>query len=219
MILKLTAIIEHQSDQEKTWEQTMAQYGGRKRVLESPDLTMQVAAQIEGRTLKETTPAAGSGGKPADGKPGADAGKASTAKDPKSSAQVNMKDEPVFTRKELLELQMPLEKVLKESLPYYENKLAAQVEVIKNEINRSTQQILHRLEAGSHEKITHPDIRLVWKEMVSPGPSFTFVLCTVLIAQIYRDGDLQSRLANSSWACTTITWIASQRPLPKPPIS
>lgn len=180
MILKLTAIIEHQSDKEKAWEQTVAQYGGRKRLFESPDLTMQIAAQIEGRSTQDLG-AGLPGSKPTDPKAKPDATK---AKDSKGT--VSAKDEPTFNRRELLELQQPLEKILKDSLPYFENKLLAQVEIIKNQINRSTQQILHRLESGSHEKIVHPDIRLVWKEMV--GRTHVCPCSTLLYCLMHRRG-------------------------------
>lgn len=135
-------------------------------MLENPDLTMEVAAVIEGRDPKTSITGLPGSTKPAD-KSKQDAPKPGSKDQPGHSA-VLASGEVAFSRKELLELQQPLEKILKDSLPYYENKLLAQVEVIKNQINKSTLQILSRLEAGSHEKITHPDIRFVWKEMVCP---------------------------------------------------
>lgn len=140
----------------------MAQYGGKKRVLENPDLAMQVAAQIEGRDSKEdATDLPGS--KPSD----KDKGKQETGKGKEiGKTAVLASGELAFSRTELLELRQPLEKILQDSLPYYENKLLAQVEVIKNQINKLTQRILTRLEAGSYEKIIHPDIQLVWKGAV-----------------------------------------------------
>lgn len=135
------------------------QYGGRKRVLENPDLTMEVAALIEGSRDNTTN----TSGLPGSTKP-ADKTTAKSVQPGQSSVLAS--GEAKFSRKELLELQQPLEKILKDSLPYYENKLLAQVEVIKNQINKSTQQILSRLESGSHEKIGHPDVRYVWKENV-----------------------------------------------------
>ncbi|KAF8288826.1 hypothetical protein DL93DRAFT_1177376 [Clavulina sp. PMI_390] len=160
MILKLTAIIEHHSEKEKQWEQTMQQYGGRNRVLENPEVTMEVAAIIEGRSKTSTTiPQTGSD-------------KTTRTEGASSKAQganavrtaVLANGEVAFSRKELLELAQPLEKVLQDSLPYYENKLMAQVQSIKNDINKSTQKILSRLEEGSHEKIVHGDIRQVWRD-------------------------------------------------------
>ena len=141
-------------------EQVLVQNGGRKRVLENPDLTMQVAAQIEGRDHKDDITGL-PGGKPTD-KAKQESGKAQDLNKPAAIAGGKI----AFNRAELLELRQPLEKILRDSLPYYENKLLAQVEVIKNQINKSTQQILNRLEAGSHQKIIHPDVRVVWKDMV-----------------------------------------------------
>ena len=120
-------------------ERVLAQNGGRKRVLENTDLTMQVAAQIEGRDLKEDITGL-PGGKPSD-KAKPEGGKPKALNKPALLAGGQL----AFSRAELLELKQPLEKILQDSLPYYENKLLAQVEVIKNQINKSTQQILNRL--------------------------------------------------------------------------
>jgi hypothetical protein len=140
----------------------MAQYGGRKRVLENPEVAMLVAAKIEGTDSKDDATDL-PGGKPSD----KDKGKQETGKGKEmGKTPVLASGKLAFSRTELLELQQPLEKILQDSLPYYENKLLAQVEMIKNQINKSTQQILSRLEAGSYEKIVDPNIQLVWKEMV-----------------------------------------------------
>jgi hypothetical protein len=121
-------------------------------------------------------------------------------------ASAAARDEPKFDRKELLELQRPLNKVLADSLPYYESKLLAQMEVIKDEINKSTQQIIARLEAGSHDKVAHPDVRYVWKDMVSfrviskRRQDFEHAFS--------RGGGPRSKRECLSWFCMIIIWIA-----------
>ena len=127
----------------------MKQNGSRERVLGNPDLAMQLAAQIEGRDPEED-------------KANQETGKAKDSSKPAVLAD----GELAFNRSELRELKQPLEKILQDSLPYYEKKLQAQMKVIEDQIARSTQQILNRLEAGSYEKIGQPDIRILWKDMV-----------------------------------------------------
>lgn len=127
----------------------MEQHGGHGRVRDNPEIALKVHAQLEGHKATSVAPIYGKYG------------------DGHTRASAAARDEPKFDRKELLELQRPLNKVLADSLPYYESKLLAQMEVIKDEINKSTQQIIARLEAGSHDKVTHPDVRYVWKDMVS----------------------------------------------------
>jgi hypothetical protein len=175
MILKLTSIIEFQSDREKSWEQTVNQYGGAKRILGSPDDLQAVANIIEGRNVaadSTTTPSskvaaeASARGKP----PGGGGADASKSKDgppaPAATKPKLSKDEPSFSRKELLEIQQPLTAILRESREYYERKLDAQVQYLSTQIERSTQRILHRLDVGAYMKILDPDIRSIWKDNV-----------------------------------------------------
>lgn len=129
----------------------MEQHGGHERVRDNPEVALQVHAQLGRRIMN----AALTHGKHGDSKA-----------TPHTKSSTVPKDEPTFDRKELLELQRPLSTVVADSLPYYENKLLAQIDFIKDEISKSTQQILSRIEAGSHDKVTHPDVRYVWKDMV-----------------------------------------------------
>lgn len=167
MLMKLTSIIEFQSDREKAWEQTVAQYGGPKRILDNPDDLQTVANIIEGRGIDNTatdvaksTSAGGPGGKPSD--------PTQKAKDGPPGQKLKVtKDESKFNRRELLEVQQPLSKLLDESRVYYERKLDAQVQFLANQIERSTQRILHRIDGGYWMKIQDPDLQMVWKENVS----------------------------------------------------
>lgn len=158
MLVKLTSIIEYQSEREKSWEQTVAQYGGPKRILNDPDDLQTVANIIEDRSLDNSNlksgPKSGTGANP-------------TAKGPGTKPDV-LGEETKFNRKELLEVQRPLSKLLDESRVYYERKLDAQIQILANQIEQSTQRILRRIDGGYWEKIQDPDIRTTWKENVSP---------------------------------------------------
>ncbi|KAF8316872.1 hypothetical protein DL93DRAFT_2154581 [Clavulina sp. PMI_390] len=187
MILKLTEIVSLQSEKEEQWEQTIQQYGGRERVLENPDAIMKVAAVIEGRNSSKVSD---------------------------TGIEVLENGEIAFSRKDLLELQEPLEAVLKESLPYYENKLLAQVDSIKNQMNKSLQNILNRLESKAHEKIVDPDIREVWMEN-NWGPSVKARTFVVGLHDYFSDRlAVASARANTRTSTTIIT-----APVTTPPAS
>lgn len=160
MLKKLTSIIEYQNTREKSWEQTVAKYGGPKRILDSPE-----ELQIVGDLINQSVDIPGG---PPGAKGGVDSaakGAAAMSKDDTSGPK-KKKDELKFTRKELLEVQQPLTKLLDESRLYFERKLDAQVQFLANQIERSTQRILHRLDGGSWMKIQDPDLRTVWKDNV-----------------------------------------------------
>lgn len=161
MLIKLTSIIEFQSEREKSWEQTVTQYGGPKRILDNPEDLQTVANIIEDGSVENagTRPIPGGG----------------------SGAELK------FNRKELLEVQQPLSKLLDESRVYYERKLEAQVEFLANQIERSTQRILHRLDGGSWMKIQDPDLKTVWRDNVS-AKSHDWSACveSVLFLQGWR---------------------------------
>lgn len=159
MLVKLTSIIEYQSEREKSWEQTVAQYGGPKRILNDPDDLQTVANIIEDRSLDNSNLKSG---------PKSGTGVNSTAKGPGTKPDV-LGEETKFNRKELLEVQRPLSKLLDESRVYYERKLDAQIQILANQIEQSTQRILRRIDGGYWEKIQDPDIRTTWKENVSPS--------------------------------------------------
>lgn len=174
MLRRVLAIFEHKSIEERefgqiclysyrwwlnitssylTIDELVQKYGGHERVRDNPEIALQVHAQIEGH---KTSNIPGAHRKHSDGKPTL-----------QTNALASAKPESMLDRREFLELQRPLDRVVADSLPYYENKLFAQIKVIKDEISKSTLQILSRLEAGSHDKIMHPDVRHVWKDMVS----------------------------------------------------
>lgn len=172
MLKKLTSIIEFQSEREKSWEQAVIRYGGPKRILNNPDDLQTVANIIEGRSLHN---AASTGAKSASaGGPGAKPGNlVAKGKDGATGTKFEVgKDEPKFSRKELLEVQQPLSKLLDEGRVYYERKLDAQVQFLTNQIERSTQRILHRLDGGSWMKIQDPDLQTVWRDNVCTRTNF-----------------------------------------------
>ena len=172
MLMKLASIIEFQSEREKSWEQTALSYGGPKYILNRPEALQTVANIIEARIpdTKSTTVPSNKPGGPPGSKPSADlaeGGAPPKSKDVYLGAKLKVaKDEPQFTRRELLEVQRPLTEILDESALYFERKLNAQVQFLAGQIERSTQRILHRLDGGSWLKIQDPDLRTVWKDNV-----------------------------------------------------
>ena len=105
------------------------------------------------------------------------------------------RDEPKFDWKELLELQQSLNKILADSLLYG-----------SGGSHQKLDQRIARLEAGSHDKVTHTDVRYVWKDMVSfrviskRRQDFERVFS--------RGGDPRSKRECWSWFCTIIMRIA-----------
>ena len=145
MLRRLLAIVEHKSEKEKAWEQSLTALGGRDRVLESDDLITKMANEIEGRTP------------PKDDRRDAKAG---------NKTPGDNKEGQVLSLKERLEIQKPLQATLQANLQLYEGKLAVQVQRITDQVKASAQKILDRLDAGSYEKIRNPEVKEVWKDMV-----------------------------------------------------
>ncbi|KAF8323073.1 hypothetical protein DL93DRAFT_617209 [Clavulina sp. PMI_390] len=154
LLRRVIAIIEHKSDDEREFDKVVNQHGGTERIRDNPDVALQVHARFE--KLREAAHAS---------RQNPSSKSLPVSKAPTSRHSSATKGEPSFDRKELLELQQPLEKIVKDSLPFFEGKLIAQVEILRDEIDKSTQQILARLEAGAHDKIVHPDVQYVWKDM------------------------------------------------------
>ncbi|KAF8341567.1 uncharacterized protein EI90DRAFT_1754640 [Cantharellus anzutake] len=93
-------------------------------------------------------------------------------KDPKSTGKADDsktksgKDASnVLSLLERRELRMPLQEIINSNFALYEGKLESQVQLLSEEVKLSTQKILQRLETGAHEKILHPHIQRVWKDM------------------------------------------------------
>jgi hypothetical protein len=149
MLKKLVSIVESQSSEDRALENEMKALGGHDVVVNSPELAMRIAAKVQ--TRRSETAKGGTG-------TGADAkGKLDTKAQTKVEA---------LTKQELLELPVPLKDLLTRSLPYFESKLEIQVQRISEQVELSAQKILRRLDAGLHEKIDHPDLRALWKDMV-----------------------------------------------------
>ncbi|KAF8320530.1 uncharacterized protein EI90DRAFT_2598279 [Cantharellus anzutake] len=152
MLAQLIRIMEHKSDQDKRWEQSLENLGGRKKVLDSEELLTKIVNEIEG-----------SGGKV----PGTDGkvDKGDASKDKIALAKTRIDPKNALSARERIELRLPLETILQANFRLYEGKLEAQMQILSHQLKASTQQILTRLDAGSYQKIQHPEIRQVWKDM------------------------------------------------------
>lgn len=74
---------------------------------------------------------------------------------------------PSFNRTEFLDLSRSLVELLAVNQGTFDQKLNAQTDVLKLEIDRSTNIILKRLDEGAYMRIKHPDIQVIWKDNVS----------------------------------------------------
>jgi hypothetical protein len=153
MLAKLMTIVQHKSKLDEERELHLESLGGRKKVLENDKLLTQMAQEIEG----SNTPKPGK-----DGKAGAQSGDPKT----KTESKTQTDDWDPLSAKERFEMRQPLSGILEANFDFYAAKLDAQVRAITNQIQKSTQQILRRLESGSWEKINHPEVMEMWKENV-----------------------------------------------------
>ena len=185
MLAKLTKLIEAQSDKDKALEKEVKGLGGREAVINSPELIIKIAAKIEGRPTTEKQP-------PADGA--------------KFGSSISANKDRLMSKQELLELSRPLDELLAESLPYFKSKLEVQMERLSEQLELSTQQILHRLDAGAYQKVNHPDLRTLGRRWYDPAST---LLCCQLLMPSRRSGTLQSSRGISCCACMTITWTVS----------
>jgi hypothetical protein len=174
MLVKLIGIVDHKSKEDKEWDQYLEDLGGRKKVIESEELITRMALEIEGRGSSKDGKDTKDG---KDAKPGAPPGAP-----PDSKSKLDPKLQ-ILGPKERLEMRQPLSSILEANFLFYEGKLDAQVRIITNQIQKSTQQILRRLEAGSWEKIKHPEVREIWRENVR---AFSLSISRLLLRQTHH---------------------------------
>ncbi|KAF8320533.1 uncharacterized protein EI90DRAFT_3080514, partial [Cantharellus anzutake] len=97
MLTQLIRIMEYKSVQDKRWEQSLEDLGGRKKVLDSEELLTKIASEIEGEKV-------GTDGKGGD--------KADTSKDQTAPAKAKIDQNNVLSPRERMELRQPLETIL-----------------------------------------------------------------------------------------------------------
>ncbi len=177
MLERLTKIIEHTSVEELEWEGSVKNLGGRSKVLGNDELLTAIALEIENSQFSGATAKMGpkekgeAKDKDADGGKSKDPEATGKAEDSRAkSRKLRFDASNVLTQKERRELRMPLQEIIKSNFALYEGKLEAQLQIISEEVRQSTQRILQRLEAGAHERIFHPHIQQIWKDMVSSHP-------------------------------------------------
>lgn len=165
-LTKLVSIVEHKSEREEQLEQALSDLGGRKKVLGNDELLTTMAKLIQERAVKDGKPIESTTTKLV---------RQSTLDSRRSSIESGStatgESEGVLDARERHELRISLDTVLKENAEYYVKKLDAQVALITNQIakvQRTSDEILRTLQGGgSYERIAHPHIRAIWKEMVS----------------------------------------------------
>lgn len=187
---KLLAIVERQTDRDKDLDHLIAGYGGRIGLSSSPENVQHVVDAVDGRvpiahpfaatgtSTSTSTPGAPPAGAPATapatataaGAAGAGANDLKSEK-PTATKPTVSKVAATVSRREFLELRKPLEELLDDSKEYFGQKLLAQTEELKSEIEGAAQRILNRLNTGSWSRIIHRDLQVVWRENVCVIPS------------------------------------------------
>ena len=200
MLVKLISIVQHKSKDEQEWERLLEDMGGRKKVIESEDLVITMAEKIEGRSRTAIK----------DGKDAKTGTQSDAALDARSKTEPKSKTDektPVLSTKERFEIRQPLSSIIQANLQFYEGKLHAQVRIITDQIQKSTQQILRRLDSGSWEKVKHPEIRDIWKENVRAFSVGIVCRLSLQTHHNFSNGDPVSRLVSLPWHCMTTTSI------------
>ncbi|KAI0041239.1 hypothetical protein FA95DRAFT_714838 [Auriscalpium vulgare] len=144
MLKQLVALAEHKSAQEEELERLVADLGGRSKVLDSDELLTQVSCEVQARLVIDE-----------------DSGGGGRDKAPSAST--------TLSPRERHDLRLSLETILQENADHFAHKLEAQVKLMTAEIQLyirlSTAEIIRRLDVGPYERIDHPDIRELWKQM------------------------------------------------------
>ncbi|KAF8340736.1 uncharacterized protein EI90DRAFT_3117280 [Cantharellus anzutake] len=157
MLKKLIDVVSHKSEWHIRYEQAMNDFGGRKKVLGNDGLLTSMATMIQvGMTKDEMT--------------------AQTAN---VAGREMLGGVSVLSAREMHELRLPLDAILAQNAGYFSKKLDAQMEAISNQLDKvqhSTTQILRTITGGAYERIVHPIIRHIWKEMVRQNHELLFVV-------------------------------------------
>lgn len=146
MLNKLISIVEQPSEREEELNRMMQDLGGRSKVLGDDELMTTIAtaaAQSREKTKGVTTATATNG------------------------AKIDDTEDVVLSATERHELRLPLETIIEQNATIYTEKLDAQVERITEKLDKlqsSSEIILKTLTGGTWERISHPDLRQIWKE-------------------------------------------------------
>lgn len=146
MLNKLISIVEHPSEREDELNRMVHDMGGRSKVLGDDELMTTVAAAAAQTREKQ------------------DGGAKATATD---GAKIAETEDAVLSATERHDLRLPLEAILQQNAAIYTEKLDAQVARITEKLDKlqsSSEMILKTLAGGSWERISHPDIRQIWKD-------------------------------------------------------
>lgn len=136
----LTRVVDFRSDRERDVRKFVSENGEAFGLSQNADDFERAIAISEGRTPSPTN---------------------------STDTKVVKKDAPGFNRTEFLDLSRSLAELLNANQGTFDQKLNAQTDVLKIEIDRSTNIILKRLDEGAYKRIKHPDISAIWKDNVS----------------------------------------------------